>query len=521
MRGFQAEGAAPLVTGEPFPDPETMATAIRIGNPASWKLAEAARRRVRRPVRGRSPTTQILAAQRELAAPRRRLRRAGLGGRASPACSPTLAAGRRRTPAARSSSPSPATGSRTPTPRCRRSRDLVDTVVDADVDAAAAAAGLALMTLTFVDGPVRVSVPATLGQPRPGLRLPRPRARPARRRSTAEVVDGRASTVEVAGEGAGRRAARRAPPRGPRRCAPPSSAMGAAAAGPAADLPQRRSRTPAASGRRPPRSSAGVVLARGAGRGRRRCCSTTTRCFALAADLEGHPDNVAPALLGGFVDRLAATDGAVRAVRARGRPAGRGGGVRAARRRCRTEVARGLLPDDVPHADAAANAGRAALLVAALAGSPSCCSPPPRTACTRTTASPAMPESLALVDALRADGLPAVVSGAGPDRAGAVTDGEPATRCVARRCPAGWRALAVRRRPVTAPGSAAGVSRDPPVYCSWRRGRPVLGCRCAGDRGAHDAPTQRSDAVAHLSSHSRPASSSRCLRRGDHRAASA
>ena len=42
MRAYQAEGAAPLVTGEPFPHPETKATAIRIGNPASWKLAEAA-----------------------------------------------------------------------------------------------------------------------------------------------------------------------------------------------------------------------------------------------------------------------------------------------------------------------------------------------------------------------------------------------------------------------------------------------------------------------------------------------
>jgi threonine synthase len=42
MRGFQAAGASPLVTGEPFPEPETRATAIRIGNPASWKLAEAA-----------------------------------------------------------------------------------------------------------------------------------------------------------------------------------------------------------------------------------------------------------------------------------------------------------------------------------------------------------------------------------------------------------------------------------------------------------------------------------------------
>jgi threonine synthase len=42
MSGFQAEGASPLVKGEPFPDPETRATAIRIGNPASWRLAEAA-----------------------------------------------------------------------------------------------------------------------------------------------------------------------------------------------------------------------------------------------------------------------------------------------------------------------------------------------------------------------------------------------------------------------------------------------------------------------------------------------
>jgi threonine synthase len=66
MRGFQAEGAAPLVTGEPFPDPETKATAIRVGNPASWKLAEAARNES-----GGSFTSvtddQILAAQRELA----------------------------------------------------------------------------------------------------------------------------------------------------------------------------------------------------------------------------------------------------------------------------------------------------------------------------------------------------------------------------------------------------------------------------------------------------------------------
>jgi threonine synthase len=66
MHGFQAEGAAPLVTGEPFPDPETKATAIRVGNPASWKLAEAAVAESD----GRFAAVsddQILSAQRELA----------------------------------------------------------------------------------------------------------------------------------------------------------------------------------------------------------------------------------------------------------------------------------------------------------------------------------------------------------------------------------------------------------------------------------------------------------------------
>ncbi len=43
MWGFQAAGAAPLVKGHPIDDPETIATAIRIGNPASWDQAIAAR----------------------------------------------------------------------------------------------------------------------------------------------------------------------------------------------------------------------------------------------------------------------------------------------------------------------------------------------------------------------------------------------------------------------------------------------------------------------------------------------
>ena len=40
--GFQAQGAAPIVRGEPVKDPQTIATAIRIGNPASWDKAVAA-----------------------------------------------------------------------------------------------------------------------------------------------------------------------------------------------------------------------------------------------------------------------------------------------------------------------------------------------------------------------------------------------------------------------------------------------------------------------------------------------
>ncbi len=43
MWGFQAAGAAPIVLGHPVDRPETIATAIRIGNPASWAQAEAAR----------------------------------------------------------------------------------------------------------------------------------------------------------------------------------------------------------------------------------------------------------------------------------------------------------------------------------------------------------------------------------------------------------------------------------------------------------------------------------------------
>lgn len=67
MWGFQAAGAAPIVRGAPVEHPETVATAIRIGNPASWRLAVAARDESGGRIEAVTDE-QILAAQQDLAA---------------------------------------------------------------------------------------------------------------------------------------------------------------------------------------------------------------------------------------------------------------------------------------------------------------------------------------------------------------------------------------------------------------------------------------------------------------------
>jgi threonine synthase len=66
MWGFQAEGAAPIVLGHPVEHPETLATAIRVGNPASWHLAVAARDDSSGRIEAVTDD-EILSAQRELA----------------------------------------------------------------------------------------------------------------------------------------------------------------------------------------------------------------------------------------------------------------------------------------------------------------------------------------------------------------------------------------------------------------------------------------------------------------------
>lgn len=160
--------------------------------------------------------------------------------------------------------------------------------------------------------------------------------------------------------------------------------------------------------------------------------------FQLAATLEGHPDNVAAASFGGLTVAWREA-GVFHAAPAQVAP-----GVRAVvlvpPTPVATEVARALLPDAVPHADAAASAGRAALLVAALAtGWTAKLHDATRDWLHQEYRRPAMPETLDLVDGLRSAGRAAVVSGAGPSVL-VLTDGAgvPGLRPYA---PAGWQVL--------------------------------------------------------------------------------
>lgn len=132
----------------------------------------------------------------------------------------------------------------------------------------------------------------------------------------------------------------------------------------------------------------------------------------LASEIEGHPDNVAACLLGGFT--VAWSDaGSVRAIRLE--PAAAVVPVVfVPAEPLLTETARGLLPRTVPHVDAAVNAGRAALLVEALTRRPELLLPATEDRLHQEYRAPAMAGSVALVARLRADGVPAVISGAGP-----------------------------------------------------------------------------------------------------------
>lgn len=128
--------------------------------------------------------------------------------------------------------------------------------------------------------------------------------------------------------------------------------------------------------------------------------------------LEGHPDNVAPALSGGLAVSWE-DEGRYRSVTAQVHP-GVVPVVAIPATELSTESARGLLPENVPHRDAAANSGRAALLMHAMTTDPSLLLAGTEDFLHQSYRAPAMQPSATLIRTLRAAGFAAVVSGAGP-----------------------------------------------------------------------------------------------------------
>ncbi|HEX6684270.1 MAG TPA: homoserine kinase [Candidatus Limnocylindrales bacterium] len=132
----------------------------------------------------------------------------------------------------------------------------------------------------------------------------------------------------------------------------------------------------------------------------------------IAARIEGHPDNVAPCLLGGFTIAWM-TAGGARAVSLQPhsfiRPV-----LLVPTNRGLTEQARAALPSTVPHADAAFNAGRSALLVHALTADPELLFDATEDRLHQDYRAAAWPASAEMVRLLRSVGVAAVISGAGP-----------------------------------------------------------------------------------------------------------
>ncbi len=139
MLGWQAAGAAPLVSGEPVTSPETVASAIRIGNPASWQLAVAAQQESGGSF-GCVDDGEILRAQRALAVEEgvfvEPASAAGVAGLLQDVAAGTSYVGQQLVVTVTGH------GLKDIDTALSTFTDLVDTVVDADVDAAAEAAGL-------------------------------------------------------------------------------------------------------------------------------------------------------------------------------------------------------------------------------------------------------------------------------------------------------------------------------------------------------------------------------------------
>ena len=194
---------------------------------------------------------------------------------------------------------------------------------------------------------------------------------------------------------------------------------------------------------------AGILLARGLveeGAG----LLPDDEVLGLATRMEGHPDNVAAALLGGFttawVDSVddSHASAVTRATHTSVVPV-----ILIPQQSMPTAEARNLLGDTVARSDAVFNLGRTALLTHALVSDPALLFPATEDRLHQEARAHAYPQSHALVMSLREGGIPAVVSGAGPTvLAFTVDDRERAAATAA--VPEGWRLITV---PVDANGA--------------------------------------------------------------------
>ncbi|WP_213813995.1 homoserine kinase [Glaciihabitans sp. dw_435] len=149
--------------------------------------------------------------------------------------------------------------------------------------------------------------------------------------------------------------------------------------------------------------------------------------LSLATEMEGHPDNVAPALFGGLTIAWMTPEGPKhkKLIVHRGvSPL-----VFVPETTMSTALARSLQPTSVPHADAIFNVSRSALLIAALIQSPELLLAATEDRLHQSYRASAMPETDSLIQLLRANDLAAVVSGAGPSIL--VLGSDPAQRLVA------------------------------------------------------------------------------------------
>lgn len=159
--------------------------------------------------------------------------------------------------------------------------------------------------------------------------------------------------------------------------------------------------------------------------------------LALATEIEGHPDNVAACLYGGLT--LAWSSGGQLKVHRLAVHPDIAPVAFIPSSRASTKKARSLLPPTIDFPDAAGNAARSALLPLALTSSPALLLDATEDRIHQRFRGEAMPRTAALVEALRADGIPAVVSGAGPTVLALAT--RSSAEAIAGRRPRGWEVV--------------------------------------------------------------------------------